>query len=367
MSSSWIKRADALMSSLWNHMGTEMLWCHHHAFGICYCQKIPFTIWWYLAAHFSDSLHHVPHLVYPTEAKINRSFPIHPTRYIKIPLRKKMTIPSDIKSTPSDINQPQVAQGILVPDHLGGSCVTFAQKNLKLLELFQDHFCWWVFPKIGIPQNGWFIMQNPIKIDDLGVPSFLETPWCRFGFLMISSVDLHGMIAMKRGLSMISTDFWRQIVLFLLRLCWNQSSSPMAGRIAESQAAWELTTSQRCHLEPSSWRNGSQSSRKSPIAKKLENIIQLTLKWECKQSDPVEYTSIRLLMSISNQILTWTYLFHPFSHPKSTGENSSAFAKDRFICGQSTYPPRTKALWRACSFHHWFPFIRGTNNKGVGP
>ena len=50
----------------------------------------------------------------------------------------------------------------------------------------------WVFPKIGVPQNGWLIMENPIKMDDLGLPLFSET----------------------------STYCWRLVVSTLYHLAW---------------------------------------------------------------------------------------------------------------------------------------------------
>ena len=41
------------------------------------------------------------------------------------------------------------------------------------------------FQIIWIPQNGWFIMENLIKMDDLWVPLFLETPIYNYNYWLI--------------------------------------------------------------------------------------------------------------------------------------------------------------------------------------
>ena len=42
------------------------------------------------------------------------------------------------------------------------------------------------FQKIGILQNGWCVMENPIKMDDLDVPPFKETPTSNWKYLYTS-------------------------------------------------------------------------------------------------------------------------------------------------------------------------------------
>jgi len=59
-----------------------------------------------------------------------------------------------------------------------------------------------VFPKIGVPQNGWFIMENPFKIDDLGVPLFSET-------------SINTLFCFKKGLAFKNRGHWGSRYMYI--------------------------------------------------------------------------------------------------------------------------------------------------------
>ena len=55
--------------------------------------------------------------------------------------------------------------------------LAFAALHLRASGQNQELFIWG-FPEIEEPPDGWFIMENPMKVHDLGVPPFQETTRC---------------------------------------------------------------------------------------------------------------------------------------------------------------------------------------------
>ena len=60
---------------------------------------------------------------------------------------------------------------MMTPVDFDKSSFIYLRPSMKIPEALKTS---WMFPKIGVgPQNGWFIMENTIKMDDLGGPPLI--------------------------------------------------------------------------------------------------------------------------------------------------------------------------------------------------
>ena len=98
-----------------------------------------------------------------------------------------------------------------------GSC----QQKMTCIQFPPASLYMWVFPKIGVPQNGWFIMENPFKMDDLGVPLFLEPSISCYFFANLSSWDTLSSIGFGIWPASITTSLASEKTFQSLALGWD--------------------------------------------------------------------------------------------------------------------------------------------------
>ena len=116
----------------------------------------------------------------------------------------------------------------------------------------------WVFPKIGIPQNGWFVMENPIKMDDLGVPLFSETSTYKhihqYLSIYANTLKFWERLRFFSHFNMWKTNFTRQIRHFF---CAATATNVVQDEGVVSKYMWLQT----CVVDRSQIQDESSSSK----------------------------------------------------------------------------------------------------------
>ena len=112
----------------------------------------------------------------------------------------------------------------------GRCCRVFTSRELCISKRLWGLILTWMFPKIVVPQNGWFIMENPIKMMIWGYhyfrkhphfgPSALRSSWSKLSWSRCCACCMREAKAKavngaaKVGHTFVRCQIWRELSMY---------------------------------------------------------------------------------------------------------------------------------------------------------